>query len=114
MISRTANNKRSSPATYASDTMQTVQRKKKDTKFPEALYGFSIYSNIHISLYQKQTIRNKTSISGRAVTSKGTELRHRAIITITQTSILDPCYKNGIDAMALHLPSLVRFQLLVL
>lgn len=52
MISRTANNKRSSPATYASDTMQTVQRKKKIPSF-QRLYMDSASIPIFTFLYTK-------------------------------------------------------------
>jgi len=37
--------------------MQWEQSKKHS--FWTSLYGFGTYSNIHISLYQKQTIRKK-------------------------------------------------------
>lgn len=69
MTSQTVNNKRYQVSSNICIT-HNATAKKKDTEFLET--GFSIYSNIHISLYQKQTIRDETSISKSNMQSRTT------------------------------------------
>lgn len=94
MISQTVNNKRYSPVSRNICITQ-CNSQKKDTGFLETVDSASI--PIFTFLYTKSR-RYAMKPAYLIVTCKA-ELQHRAIITLAQPSVLDPCYKNGTDAL---------------
>lgn len=70
MISQTVNNKRYSPVSRNICITQCNSQKKRYRVPGDCRFG--IYSNIHISLYQKQKIRDETSISDSNMQSRTT------------------------------------------
>jgi hypothetical protein len=93
-----------SPATYASHTMQQLAKKRIPSFW--RLWIQHLFQYSHFFIPKGKSRRYAAKPAYPTVTCKA-ELHHRANIILAQPSVLEPCCKNGIDA-------LVRLLLLLL